>query len=284
MGGLGNQMFQYAIGRAVSIKKNTQLFLDLSFIENTDYKHSYRKYALGQFKIKAAFADFDFELTSGSQNIFSQIKSSFQPKKRLLHVKETDFTFDSNIFSLPDNSYFDGYWQSYKYFESIYPVIFEDFTFLICLSDFEKNILERIKSVNSVSVHIRRGDYITNTETNLYHGVCALSYYDAGLRIIKEQVDNPVFFIFSDDQDWAKQNIKLKHEHYFIDNLTASSPHSDLFLMSLCKNAIIANSSFSWWGAWLIGNSDKTVIAPKNWFANSQINTFDLIPKQWLRI
>ena len=136
----------------------------------------------------------------------------------------------------------------------------------------------------AVSLHIRRGDYVSNPVTNNYHGTCSLAYYKKAVLLLKEKIENPSFFIFSDDLLWARENLDFINDMTFIDLDKSIPDHEEMHLMSQCKHNIIANSSFSWWGAWLNENSDKIVIAPKKWFSDNTINTEDLIPAKWMRI
>jgi hypothetical protein len=139
------------------------------------------------------------------------------------------------------------------------------------------------KEKNSVSLHVRRGDYVSNPDANKYHGTKGLDYYIAALaRVNKSQKDSTVF-VFSDDIAWCKKNLKLKAKKVvWVDG--KNSPIEDIYLMSLCKSNIIANSTFSWWGAWLNSNPKKIVVAPKVWFSDSNIDTSDLIPADWTRL
>lgn len=280
MGGLGNQMFQYALGKKLSIKNNSELILDLSFLENADLNHSYRKFALDKFNIHAVISNEKFEVTDE----FPRIKSLFKRKLILSLIIEPDFYFDKSILNCIDNSYLDGYWQSFRYFESIHEQIQKDFRMTFNLPSQFNIVANKIKNVNSVSIHFRRGDYVLNNEANNYHGVCSMEYYNSAIELIKSKVFNPVFFIFSDDMEWVRKNIDINGDSYFVSDPENSTAHSDLFLMSSCKHAIIANSSFSWWGAWLISNPEKYIIAPKNWFTDLNIHTSDLIPPEWQKI
>lgn len=145
-------------------------------------------------------------------------------------------------------------------------------------------MIDIIKSCNAVSLHIRRGDYISNATTNTIHGTCNLDYYKRAVEYIKKNSVSPIFFIFSDDIDWVKDNLHLNEKHYYIDWNNADTNYEDMRLMSLCKHNVIANSSFSWWGAWLNNNPKKIVIAPQKWFNDSKLNTFDVIPEKRIKI
>lgn len=287
MGGLGNQMFQYAAGRRLALLRDVPLKLDIS-----DYNlNKLRSYKLDHFNIVASFAsNGDIQAIKrvnidkkgpivrliqkmGIDNIYS--KSSY--------FQELAFNYDRNFLKLPKDVYISGYWQSERYFIDIGDVIRQDFSFKD--SNFESKVIsEEIRSSSSVSVHIRRGDYVTNSHTNKYHGTCSLDYYNKAVKYIGKKVDKPLFYIFSDDIDWVEKNLTVDYPMTVISNQYSCSDIEDLRLMSMCKHHIIANSSFSWWGAWLGKKDDGIIIAPKKWFNLSKNNTKDLIPKSWQRI
>lgn len=281
IGGLGNQMFQYAIGRSLAIVNNCELKLDISGFENYALHNGYE---LDIFNIKAGIANSEdvSRLISTQSRLMSFIYRKLRVKKST-HFLEKSFTFDPNFFDAKLPVYLDGYWQSYKYFESIEPQLRQEFSLKNPLSGLNLQISEHISSVNAVSVHLRRGDYVSNKHTNSVHGVCSLDYYHAAIQTITEHVKNPVFFIFSDDIAWVKDNLTISPNATFIDHNTGKQSYNDMYLMSLCQHHVIANSSFSWWGAWLGANPEKIIIAPKQWFTNDTV-TDDLIPESWMRL
>lgn len=272
MGGMGNQMFQYALGRNLSLKYNLPLKIDLSFLNNRNMGPNfvYRNYDLDLFNI-----DEDFDLSSVGQ-VFTINEPHFQYSENLLNSI-------SNLLYNKINILFDGYWQTPLYFKDFENKIREDFKFKNSVENAEDRIKEmmfKIKSSNSVMVNVRRTDYLN---TN-FHGVMGLDYINKAKLIIDSKVENPHYFIFSDDIEWCKENIDIENM-----TLVDHSYKGDRFgyylqLMSLCKHFIIPNSSFAWWSAWLNTDDDKIVIAPKQWFTDSSIITNDLIPHNWLRI
>jgi len=287
-GGLGNQMFQYAFGRAISLQLNTQLKLDVSWFNEIPKTDTIREYELNCFNIKPLIAsDDEIKKTKGPIGLFPKRVSSFLRKMNILfessYVMEKEFYYNPAMLLSVDNSYFEGYWQSYRYFDKYKEVIKKDFLENYSLSKDKQNILEKVKSCNTISLHIRRGDYVSNANANNYHGVSSLKYYYEAIKYIKDKIENPYFIIFSDDIDWVKKNLKVESPLLFIENQNNDRPFDDIYLMSLCKHNIIANSSFSWWGAYLNMNSNKIVIAPKKWFNDSSKNTNDLIPTDWKR-
>lgn len=281
IGGLGNQMFQYAVGRSLAIANSCELKLDVSGFENYTLHNGYE---LDIFNIKAGIANSKevSRLVSKQSRLMRFVFRKLKIKKST-HFLEKSFTFDHNFFDAKPPVYLDGYWQSYKYFESIEPQLKQEFSLKNSISRLNLDISEQISSVNAVSVHIRRGDYVSNKHTNSVHGLCSLDYYRAAIQTITERVENPFFFIFSDDIAWIKDNLTTNSDTVYVDHNSGKQSYNDMYLMSLCQHHIIANSSFSWWGAWLGANAKKIVIAPKQWFVNDTV-TNDLIPKSWLRL
>lgn len=285
VGGLGNQMFQYAAGRAVAHRSNMPLKLDITYFET----FKLRSYQLGCFNILEDFAStedierFKLHRRQAVAFVYYKIRAKLLPWYRQKLIKQQGFSYDPDIFKIKKSAYLDGYWQSEKYFADISDIIHREFTIKHKPNDINSQMLAKIDNVNSVSLHIRRGDYVNNKESYDFHGVCSLDYYKKSIKVIISQVHNPIFFIFSDDIEWAKTNLKIEYPLVFIDN-NYNNDYEDLRLMSNCKHNIISNSSFSWWAAWLNRNPNKIVLAPKRWFANQNINTKDLIPESWIKI
>lgn len=281
MGGLGNQMFQYATARSLSLQKKTSLYSDHSFLDKETTGHyTYRRYELNAFNIKAKRAK-SFQLF-----LFSFVKkySSFYSFFPFTYFKEPHFEYSPALFLQEKNVYLDGYWQSEKYFLQYENKIRDDFQFKLSLNGENQNYAGQIKNCNSVSVHIRRGDYVTNPTINSTHGICTLTYYQNAITLLNNKFQNLNFFFFSDDIEWAKQNFNSLENSYFISHNKNENSFYDLQLMSLCNHFIIANSSFSWWGAWLGKYSDKVVIAPAKWFNTGLHNIKDLLPESWIKL
>lgn len=288
-GGLGNQMFQYAIGKQLSLLHKTRLKLDLSFLQDrTPRKHfTFRDFELESFDINCEYT------TAKETKIFNNNSLINRIKRRLSQTKfiyEKNHNFQKNIFQSGDQIYLDGYWQSEKYFNRIRDILMNDFTLKKTISDKMNSkdplniLVQSIKNSNSVSVHFRRGDYISDEVVNSFHGTCSNQYYLNAIDLIAQKVRSPHFYLFSDDPEWISSNPIFNGFPYTI--AATSDMHIDMHLMSLCQHNIIANSSFSWWGAWLNRHSEKMVIAPERWFANDIMNqqTRDLIPQNWIRI
>jgi hypothetical protein len=287
-GGLGNQMFQYAAGRSLAAHHNTELKLDISQFSRVK-ENTPRQYYLSSFRIKETFTsreDLHRVRTSSSRlnNLYTGVYCALTGKPPVQYKKEPHFHFDPGFLTLPDNVYLDGYWQSEKYFQSIENVIKSEFTLKEDPDPPNTLMSEKILGSNAVSIHIRRGDYVTNPVTFVYHGVCTLEYYHRAINCITQKISDPHFYIFSDDPLWVKQNLEVNYPHTYVTHNQDLKDYMDLWLMSLCQHHIIANSSFSWWGAWLCSNPGKIVIAPKRWFSKPDINTQDLIPESWNKL
>ncbi len=286
-GGLGNQMFQYAFGRTISLKYNTQLYLDLSWFNELS-ESTPRKFQLDLFNTEYRIADKKIlqqykPLTFKVINT-ALIRLNIGKLQLSKYFVENNLAFNSSIDRIKDNCYINGYWQSEKYFINIKEIIKKEFKLKECYhSHIDSSLLNSIKSSNSISVHIRRSDYTLKNNIDI-HGTLPISYYEKSMEIISKNTKNPTYFIFSDDIDWVKKSIKNNNSN--INYITNNSNYVDFFLKSQCKHNIIANSTFSWWSAWLNNNENKLVIAPKNWYINQKFNkqTKDLIPESWIRI
>jgi len=283
-GGLGNQLFQYALGRTLALRNSVPLFFDISEYSNSSKKNTQREYSLRYFNIPQIFATKEqIEKLKRHSYTHNFVRSFFQRYfKKKTHIFEKGLRYDPTVLKLKPPFYIEGYWQSEKYFDSERKQIQEDVSLKDGIS-LENPVLSSVMQTSSVSVHIRRGDYISNQVAENFHGVLSVSYYQDAIRYITKHVEFPVFFIFSDDIDWVKKNIQFPSSTIFVSN-KALFDYQELVLMSCCKHNIIANSSFSWWGAWLNKNANKTVIAPKKWFKNTKINAEDIIPKSWIKI
>ncbi len=291
-GGLGNQMFQYAAALRLAHVHDAVLKIDTSRLDKTEPLETPREYELGCFRItagKAAAGERELcgDLAEKSRKPLFRVlrKCGFLPSNNgFRYYRERSFSFDGRVLRLPDNICLDGYWQCEKYFRDIRDTITSEFTLRDGPAGKNARLAEQIEACNSVSLHVRRGDYVANPAAAHFHGVCGLDYYSGAIEEIKKRVVAPHLFVFSDDPEWAATNIRSDIPVTFADHNGTGDGGRDLDLMRLCKHNIIANSSFSWWGAWLNENPGKTVIAPARWFQEPGIDTRDLVPKGWLRI
>lgn len=284
IGGIGNQMFQYAIARRHSHIHHTPLKLDI-----TSYgSYKLRKFELDNFNISAKIATKKEieKFIKIPKNIFEKIVYNLIPslQKNQFYYEEKYYHFDKVILNLPDDVYLSGYWQSEKYFKDIEDILLKEFTVKQSPDKRNQNILKQIAATNSVSIHVRRGDFVTDISTKSLHGLYNIDYFQKAISIISAKASNPCFYIFSDDIDWAENNIKTEYPITFIDNNIGKKDYEDLRLMSSCRHNIIVNSTFGWWGAWLNKNKSKIVITPKNWYKKGPTDTQDLIPESWIKI
>lgn len=294
IGGLGNQMFQYACGRSLAEKHRTNLILDCSFLEDKTPRWNFvvRDYELDIYAINALHASKQ-ELNRVKPSFWYRVDSCLRRlsgvplKLNPDYLLEQQFSFNSAAFEkASSNCFLVGYWQSEKYFKSIESILRQEFTFQHPLDHNNAEIANRIGSVNSVSIHIRRGDYAKGPQGSRNHALCTLEYYQNAISYVVEKASNPVFFIFSDDIEWVKAHLDFSGNSEIVAGNSGKQSYIDMQLMSLCSHNIIANSSFSWWGAWLNNNSEKMVVAPKHWFTDEIKNalTKDLIPETWIRL
>lgn len=285
-GGLGNQMFQYAFGRSLAARNNTELKLDLNFFQHQpagDSAHVFRNYDLDIFKLKADIASEDeiFKLSKRVRNIFidKALNKIIGHKSTL--VREPHFHFSSSAYNAPGNVYLEGYWQSEKYFDAEKELIRADFSFKEAMSIKAAELLKKINSTDSVCVNVRRGDFVTNN----FHGSFGTEYFKKAASILTKKIGNPTYFVFSDEIEWCMENLKFDAQTIFVSHDFAGRKFQDyLRLMSSCNHYIIPNSSFAWWAVWFNLKKDKIVIAPKRWFNDPSLDTTDLTPASWIRI
>lgn len=277
-GGLGNQLFQYAAARAHMLRLDTELYLDKThFLPTPTGKKNLRQYELHHFNVIERFR----------KPAFHWVKKYFRVKNMYVAAKtfrETHVHIHPEFFEISGDTYIEGCFQSEKYFKQYENVIRKELSFKTKATGKNAELLEKIKTVNAVSLHVRRGDYVSNSETLKVHGVCGLDYYERAVKHIESVIDNPHFFLFSDEPEWVQQNLTLNHPYEIINHNKGESSFEDIRLMSACNHHIIANSSFSWWGAWLNPSENKIVIAPERWFADKQHNSNDIIPEKWLKV
>jgi len=280
IGGLGNQMFQYAAGRRLALHLGVPLRLDLGAM--ADYK--VHNYALRDFRIVAEDAD-SAGIPAPRRGLMGKIDRLFGTgPKGFQRVTEKAFTFDPEILDLTGDVLLVGYWQSQKYFVDVADAIRSDFSLATPWSPRSAALARDIADTKAVSVHVRRGDYVTNPQANAFHGTCSPDWYTRAMARMVETYDDPTFFVFSDDPAWARENLSSTRPMIFVEPQVGGRDAEDMLLMAACRGHVIANSSFSWWGAWLDPRDDKHVIAPSRWFLAEGMDTRDLIPETWERL
>ena len=273
-GGLGNQLFQYAVGRALALHHRLPLKLDLTIFKT----YKLHRYLLDQFAIQADIATEDeiIKLKGRNNVLFSALrKAGLVKRKSYLKEKRSSY-FDASVFK-NDDVYLDGYWQNELYFSDIREELLRDLTSISSISELGVVYMEGIKKSNSVSLHVRRGNYLNLKNFN----VLDINYYMKAVEYMRKNVEKPTFYIFSDDLEWCKNSLGFLDNCIFVDS--TKTEIDDLKLMSFCKHNIIANSSFSWWGAWLNQNCKKTVIAPKGWLLNDPSSS-NVILSDWVKM
>ncbi len=286
IGGLGNQMFQYAVGRALALEKSVDLRMGLRDFVNYKLHNGFELDRVFNIPAQAA-SEADFLRVLGWR-ARPKVLAALRRKplfwlRGSKFVVEPSFHYWPSIVNVPNNCYLQGYWQCEKYFLHVAPTIRTDFLFKQQLEAYNLELAKRIRNCNAVSLHVRRGDYAVNPAILTTHGLCSADYYRRAIRYITEQVLQPVFFVFSDDIPWVKKNLPIEFPSYYVEHNRGRESHNDMRLISLCRHHIIANSSFSWWGAWLNPSTEKIVVAPKMWFANEN-NVQDLFPNGWVAL
>lgn len=295
-GGLGNQFFQYAYARALSERYKTPFKLD---IRNYDFENAdddapdkkfKRGYGIGRYNTIENIA------TKKEIEPFLKYRKRkgriWYPYNKLIanssiYIEEAQYHY-SHSYAHPQrlekgkSVYLDGFWQTEKYFKDIETAIRREFTLKNAPEGKNKETIKKMESSESVCLHVRRGNFLI-PEYRKHHGICSLDYYEKAIAEIVKRVQNPHFFIFSDDHAWVKENIKLPFPTTYVDHNGSDKDYEDLRLMNSCKHHIIANSSFSWWGAWLSKNKDQIVAYPSQIF-KKKWNLKDFAPEKWIKI
>lgn len=281
-GGLGNQMFQYACAKHLAEKNNDVLKLDLGWYRPGGIVagDTVRSYGLDKFVISAQAAnEEEIRRVGGRLSLLAQLM------RKIIHKLGpiNSYIFDPKILERKGDVYLEGFFQSERYFKEIEFIIRNEFQLKGVMGGAAHAVLQDIERANAVTVHVRRGDYVNNKDANAFHGICSPEYYRSAIELISKRVDSPKYFVSSDDIEWVKKHIEIPAPVVYVSNKDIAD-HEELILMSKCKHNIIANSSFSWWGAWLNGNANKIIIAPKQWVSDLRVNTTDAVPAKWIRI
>ncbi|WGD34884.1 alpha-1,2-fucosyltransferase [Olleya sp. YS] len=267
IGGLGNQMFQYAAAKAVALHTKQELKLDTSGFDD----YNLHDYGLHHFNINA--------------KLFNQKSKWIRKLEHKLNLttyyNEQSFRFNPEVFNInTKNIQLNGYFQSEDYFINYRNDILNNFKIVSPLKQQTQYLLAEMAKTNAVSIHIRRGDFLKHE----VHNTSKAQYYKDAMAVIESKIEQPTYYLFSDDMEWVKANFKTNHKAVYVDCNDAATAFEDIKLMSNCKHNIIANSSFSWWSAWLNTNPNKIVIAPKQWFNGDQYDYTDVVPKSWIKL
>lgn len=286
IGGLGNQMFQYAAGRALAITRGTELFVDISDLIAFPQHQGFELLKIFDCPVRLAERAHVRSVLGwqSSRRVQRLFRHPLLAALRTRHlVMEPHFDYWPGFRKLAPPSYLMGYWQSERYFYDIADIIRGDFSFHTPLAGHNLTLDKQISETNSVSLHVRRGDYVSNPQAFATHGACSIEYYETAIKYVSDRIPAPSFYVFSDDMEWVRSHLKIRHPCCYVECNNGADSYVDMQLMSRCKHNIIANSSFSWWGAWLNGNANKLVIAPRRWFANNT-KTPDLLPSAWVAL
>ena len=284
-GGLGNQLFQYAAGRALALRHGCELLLDTSTLQRRNRRVTPRHLELHHLRHVGRVA------TERESRLLPWLHraASFSCWISPWRVSvEKGTAFNAAFETLPDQSYLVGYWQSYRYFSDIAKQLMTELEPVNIFSSMSLAVAERIDSTTSVALHVRRGDYASLASAASFHGVLPLTYYKAAVARVRERVDVPSFFVFSDAPEWCRANLQLGDKATFVAHNSGADAWQDLILMGRCRHHVIANSSFSWWGAWLAdqrwADPQRLVVAPAHWFSGrgqADQNLGDRFPPHW---
>lgn len=284
-GGMGNQMFQYALGRSLAVKLNCPLKLDLSAL-------------LDRSKKDFVHRDYDLHIFNTEENFLMApglLRNIYRPKSSTIsrwvkklairgrkHWKEPHFHLVREVLERPTvNTVYEGWWQSAQYFSNVSDQIRREFSFKAPLLEASKPILEQIEKTNAVCLNVRRTDFLKVDTLNTTNK----QYFLNSVQFLSERIENPTFFVFSDDMTWCENNLRLPHKTVFVHHDMKGQKFGNYHrLMRACKHYIIPNSSFAWWAVWLNENPEKIVVAPRNWFNDPTIDTTDLVPEHWIRL
>ncbi|HEY1057267.1 MAG TPA: alpha-1,2-fucosyltransferase [Limnobacter sp.] len=276
-GGLGNQMFQYAAALALAQRTGQALQIDARAFQ----RYTLHSYGLNAWSLSAAVLATSHNTAPSLWRIeLAERVSVFRPTT---YYKEASLAYQPDLETRRGVQYLSGYFQSERYFQAIRPLLLQEFTLALPLTQQGQALMTELRSVPSVALHVRRGDYVSNPETLRIHGVCSANYYQQAIDRVMAEVPDARFFVFSNDFAWVRQKLRLPQSTVQVDGV-AQHPAHDIALMAACQHHIIANSSFSWWGAWLSQSSQGIQIAPQPWYNDPTYAEADLVPSRWRRL
>lgn len=279
-------MFQYAAARTISQRTRQDLLLDLSDFSNYSLHQGFELDRVFDLNVEVASRkDVQSLLEWQGGSLARKIlrRSAFSWLRRTEFLVEPYFDYWPAIEGVAKDCYLMGYWQSEKYFGANPQTVRDDFKFRQDLSGENSRLAEEIRNTQSVSLHIRRGDYASDPKTRKVVSLCSLDYYRKAIEYVATRTDNPSFYVFSDDMKWVRENLPIRFPCTYVEHNRQEESYRDMQLMSLCRNNVIANSTFSWWGAWLNSRPDKVVVAPRRWFTRGSSGG-DLIPASWVTV
>lgn len=280
-GGLGNQLFQYAAARRLSLQNQCSLVVDHHWFDHPRPGETPRPLELTRYPLAMRLAT-SFELLRWAP-MRSRWARHIKPLLPLNLMREQGYGINRNVLSASSNSYLSGFWQSEAYFTDIREELLTEFTPIESPGSEDCAVIQRMQQSESISVHVRRGDYVNLASASAYHGLCSLDYYRRAIAYMVERIPVPTLFFFSDDPEWTRANLQFPFSTYYVDHNSSEEAFQDLRLMTYCKHHVIANSSFSWWGAWLADSANQIVVAPTKWYQADR-PTPDLLPHHWIRL
>jgi Glycosyl transferase family 11 len=286
-GGLGNQMFQFAAARAMALRTGATLKLDTSaFAHDKQRCYELDVYTLADHVPRASAAELSACEQKTPRGLALLGKVLGLGSAAIPAIREAQFHYDPALATAQPPAYLVGYWQCERYFVDQTAQIRQDFTPRHPMEPENAAIAHVIRNSTAVSLHVRRGDYVSDANVKSVHGLCGLDYYARAMAAIEAATRprDPHYIVFSDDPDWVQANLTSVHPMTFVTTNSGARAYRDMQLMSLCQHHIIANSSFSWWGAWLNPQPDKVVVTPSQWFAGSRNSARDLRPVSWLQV
>jgi hypothetical protein len=279
-GGLGNQLFQYATGRALALRRGVPLVIDPGWYETSVPKLTPRTFDLIGCSIAARLARPD------EASVFAWLRGPLRSRlpagRPWRPLRERHLGFQSRVLEAPAGSYLIGYWQSWRYFDAIRRLLLEETLPKAPADDADAALAARMAGIDSIAVHVRRGDYVSVATTAAYHGTCAPGYHGRAVGELAAGLGDPHAFVFTDDPSWVREHLRLPVPFDIVDRHGPDAALADLALMRRCRHFVIANSSFSWWGAWLGTHPEKRVAAPARWYADGRAMP-DLLPPDWHR-
>lgn len=281
-GGLGNQLFQYSTARALSLRVGTGVIVDTRYLSG---EATHMSYALKHFRV--ALEKSSPYLPPHAHDLpLRYLLWRFGLGHSPRFMRESSLRFDASVLSAPDETYLHGYFQSERYFLDRAAEIKTELQFVTPPSLENRRWIAQIeKDDRAISVHVRRGDYIADPKAAATYRRCDEAYYRQAIQEIAARTGiEPRAYVFSDDPQWAKMNLSLGIETFVVEHNQGEAAFEDLRLMTLCRHHVIANSTFSWWGAWLSGSEQGVKVGPAVWFSNDKDNSGDLIPESWIMI
>jgi hypothetical protein len=286
LGGLGNQMFCYAAGRAVALRNGVELKLDIRSYPDCDQ----RIFELHRYQIAATVATETELLAADRRSLHKPVNRAlkklrfWQSYGQTPHFRQRGFAYDPEIHKVGPSAYLEGLFQCEQFFQGADDTLRKEFTPKESLDSANAEMAARILSGNSVSLHVRRTDYVNDPKYRHLVSPCSLEYYQAAIELMQNRLKDFQVFVFSDEPEWCQKNLRIEAPCTIVNLNGTDKPWLDMHLMSKCRHHVLANSTYSWWGAWLANNDDQLVVAPKKWFASDIHDDSHIVPERWIKL